>query len=81
MLTLQSLAIPPGSLFKKTYNVRIHVTLRRVRVTLLPWKNRKYYMHIVGVFVALVTQHAMRMHRIIFSPVACQAVQYFFTLS
>jgi len=38
-------------------------------------------MRIVGVFVALAIQHAMRMRRIIFSPVACQAVQYFSTLS
>jgi len=35
MLTLQSLAIPPGSLFKKTCNVRINVTLRRVPVTVV----------------------------------------------
>jgi hypothetical protein len=38
-------------------------------------------MRIVSVTVALVTQHAMRMRRIIFSPVACQAVHYFSTLS
>ena len=38
-------------------------------------------MRIVGGIVALVIQHAMRMRRIIFSPVACQAVHYFSTLS
>jgi hypothetical protein len=38
-------------------------------------------MRIVGVIVALVIQHAMRMRRIIFSPVACQDVHYFSMLS
>ena len=33
------------------------------------------------VFVALGVQHAMRMHHIILSSVACQALQYFSTLS
>jgi len=33
------------------------------------------------VFVALDVQHAMRMHRIILSSVACLAVPYFSTLS
>jgi hypothetical protein len=33
------------------------------------------------VFVALGIQHAMRMRRIILSPVACPAVPYFSTLS
>jgi len=34
----------------------------------------------VRVFVALGIQHAMRMPRIILSPVACPALQYFSTL-
>jgi hypothetical protein len=33
-----------------------------------------------GVFVALVIQHAMRMHRILLSSVACLARLYFSTL-
>jgi hypothetical protein len=33
------------------------------------------------VSIALVIQHAKRMHRIILSSVACLAVPYFFTLS
>ena len=32
------------------------------------------------VSVALVIQHTMRMHGIVFSPVACLALPYFFTL-
>jgi len=32
------------------------------------------------VFVALGVQHAMRMHLIVLSSVACSAVQYFYTL-
>jgi hypothetical protein len=66
MLTLQSLAIPPGSVFKKTCNVRINVTFRRVRVTVVAVENGKYYIRIVGVSVASVTQHAMRLRRVIY---------------
>jgi hypothetical protein len=33
------------------------------------------------VFVALVMQHAKRIHRVMLSPVACLAVQYFSTLA
>jgi hypothetical protein len=49
-------------------NVRINVTLRRVRVTIFA-------------YVALVIQHVKRKHHVILSSVACPAIPYFSTLS
>jgi hypothetical protein len=43
--------------------------------------NHCYRVHILSVSIALVTQHAKRMCRIILSSVACLAVPYFSTLS
>ena len=51
-----------------------NITLRRVVV------EKKCVTYSVRVFVALGIQHAMRMPRIILSPVACSALQYFSTL-
>jgi hypothetical protein len=53
-----------------TYNVK----LRRIRIVAM--KKKKYS---EGVFVALIFQHANRMHRIRLSPVVCLAVPYFST--
>ena len=59
-----------------TYNV----TLRGVLATgVAVWK--QYVLHILSVFVALSTQHAVHMRRIILSSVACPALPYFSTLS
>jgi hypothetical protein len=41
----------------------------------------KAVLHILSVSVALVKQHAKRMHRIILSPAACLSLPYFSTLS
>ena len=46
---------------------------------LLPWKTVSIT-YSVGVSVALVIQHVMRMRRFILSSVACLAVTYTFTL-
>ena len=51
-----------------------NVTLRRVRVTIVAVKKQEV-LHIRSVFVALVIQHAKRMHRIIASSVACLSVR------
>jgi hypothetical protein len=50
------------------------VTLRRVLATIV-------VVYILSFFVALIIQLAQGMHRVILSPVACPAVQYFTTLS
>jgi hypothetical protein len=54
-------------------------TLRRVRVTTVAVEEQ-YVLHILSVSVALVTQHAKRMRRIILSSVACPALPYFSVL-
>jgi len=55
--------------------------LRRVRVTIVTVKKTINITYSEYESVALVIQHTTRMRRIIFSPVACPAVQYFSTLS
>jgi hypothetical protein len=52
----------------QTGNVRINVTLRRFRITTFAVE-KKCVTYSEKVFVALVTQHAMRMRRIILSSV------------
>jgi hypothetical protein len=59
--------------------VRINVTLRRVLVTVVTVE-KKYVVHTLCVYVALVIQHAKRVRRIILSSVACPALSYFSTL-
>jgi hypothetical protein len=66
---------------KKTGNVRMYVTLRRVYVTTVTVKMQRSITYSEGVFVALVIQHAKRMRRIILSSVACLALTYSSTLS
>ena len=63
-----------------TGGARTNVTLRRVRVTTVAVQKHEV-LHILSVCVALVIQHAKRMHRIILSSVSCLAVPYFSTLS
>jgi hypothetical protein len=53
----------------RTDNVRINVTLSRVRVTTITVK-KIYILHILSVSVALVTQHSIRMHYITLPSVA-----------
>jgi hypothetical protein len=67
---------------KKTGNVRTNVTVRRVRVIIVAME-KQYVLHIPSacVCVALIIQHAKRMHRIILSSVACLALPYFSALS
>jgi len=61
-------------------SVRINVTLRRVRVTIVVVQNNNItYCECVS--VALAIQHAKRMRHFVISSVTCQAVQYFSTLS
>jgi hypothetical protein len=57
------------------------VTSRRVRVTIVAVEKAVIITHSECVCVALVTQHALLMRRIVLSPVACPAVKYFSTLS
>jgi hypothetical protein len=66
--------------YYKTGNVRVNVTVRRVRITIVAVE-KQYILHILSVTIALVIQHAMRMRRIILSSVACLALPYFSTLS
>jgi hypothetical protein len=53
--------------------------MTRVQETIVAME--KSVLHILGVFVALVTQHAMPTRRIILPSVACPALPYFSTLS
>jgi hypothetical protein len=48
----------------KTGNVRVNVTLRRVSVTVVEVE-KQYVLHILSVFVALGSQHAIRMCHIV----------------
>jgi hypothetical protein len=61
-------------------NVRINVTLRRVRVTVVAVE-KQYVLNILSVSVALVIQHAKRMRHVVLPSVACLALAYFSTLS
>jgi hypothetical protein len=59
----------------------MNVTLTRDGVTTVR-AEKQLVLHILrGVFVALVTQHAKRMRRIILSSVTSQPLPYFSTLS
>jgi hypothetical protein len=64
----------------KAGNVRINVTLRHVRVTIVAVE-KQYVLYILSVSVVLVMQHAKRLCRIVLSSVTCLAVLYFSTLS
>jgi hypothetical protein len=64
----------------RTDNIRINVTLRRVRVTIVDVQ-KQYVLHILSVSVVLGIQHAMPMRHIILSSVACPALPYFSTVS
>jgi len=59
--------------------VRIKVTLRHVRVTIVVVKNNITYCECVS--GALAIRHAKCMSHFVMSSVTCQAVQYFSTLS
>jgi hypothetical protein len=52
----------------KTGNVRINVTLRRVRATIVAVEKLVSITYPEFVFVALVIQHAMRLRRIVMWP-------------
>jgi len=58
----------------KISNARTNVTLRRVRITIAVLQS-------LCVSVALVVQHATRLHCAILPSVACPALPYFSTLS
>ena len=57
------------------------LTLRLIRVKIVAAEKAISITYSECVFVALVIQRAMRMHRIILPSVVCLAVQYFCTLS
>jgi len=61
--------------------VNYNVILRRVRATIVCSGKTIRITYCECVFVALVIQHEMHMHRIILSSVVCQVLQYFSTLS
>ena len=65
-----------GDKVNNTCSVRINVTWRRVRFTIFAVENQ-YVLHILSVYLALVTQNAMRLRLIVFSSVTCPAVPYF----
>jgi hypothetical protein len=67
-------------MYNKADNVRINVTSRRVRVTIVAVE-KQYYTFCVCVSLSFVFQHAMCIRRIKLSSVTCLAVQYFSTLS
>jgi len=58
---------------------KVHVTVRRVRVTIIAVGGGKRILS--ADFVALVILNATRMRRIILPPVVCPGVLYFSTLS
>jgi hypothetical protein len=64
----------------KSGNVRIHVTLIRVRITIVAVEKQEV-LHIlsVRVSVSLVIQHVKHMRRIVLSPVLCVTLPYFHT--
>jgi hypothetical protein len=64
----------------QTGNVRLNVTLKRVRGNNVPVQAISITTS-ECVSVALVIQQAKRMRRIVFSSVACFVLPYFFTLS
>jgi hypothetical protein len=66
--------------FNKAGGVRINLTLRRVRVTIVAVES-KISMYYACVSVALLIQHALHMRHISLSSVACLAVPYFSTVS
>ena len=68
-------------LSSKTGNVRINLTLRRVRVTIFVVEKAVSIAYSGYVFVALVVQHTKRSRRVILSYVACPAVKKFSVLS
>ena len=61
--------------YNKTGNCTCKVTLRRVYVTIVAVKKPKSTTYSECVLVALGIQHAMRMHRVTLSAVACPALQ------
>ena len=65
----------------KTGNVRINVTLRRVRVSIVDIKKAISITYSGSVSVTLVPHHAIRVRRIILSSVASLALQKFSALS
>jgi hypothetical protein len=56
-----------------------NVTLRRVLANVVAVEKQRVLRILMCVFVVLVIQDALRMCPIIFSSVACRAVQYFST--
>jgi hypothetical protein len=70
--------MPSGN---KTGNVHINVRMRHVRSRIRCCRGKAILITYSGcVSVALVTQYAMHMRRIILSSVACLALPYFSTL-
>ena len=67
-----------GDKVNDTCSVRINVTWRRVRFTIAAEENQNV-LHILSVYLALVTRNAMRMRLIGFSSVTCPAVSYIST--
>ena len=69
---------------KQYWKCRYNVTMGRVRVTIVAVE-KQCILHIlcvcVCVFVALVNQHVTCMRRVLLSPVAWHALQYFTTLT
>jgi hypothetical protein len=65
----------------RTGNVRIDVTLSRVRIAIVATKKVLTVTYSECVSVALGIQHAKRMRRVTVSPVACLVLPYFSTLS
>ena len=59
----------------------VFITLRHVCVTITPVEKQYKYTYSECASLALVIQHAKRMHRIILLSVACLTLPYFFTLS
>jgi K+-sensing histidine kinase KdpD len=70
--------ISQQSKFLTTATVRITVTMRRVRVTIV-YVKKKQILHILSVYLILVIQHTKACA--VLSYVACLALPYFFTLS
>ena len=66
---------------KRSNNVLINVTLRRLCISIVRRRKAVRITYYEFVSVALVMQHAMSMCRIILPSVACPPVQHFSTLS
>jgi len=67
-----------SAVVNKTGNVRIKITWRRVRLTIVAVEKR-WVLHTLSVSAALIMHHAIQYA--VLKPMSCPALPYFYTLS